>query len=61
MLLAFFNGTTPSAIARRIEKLDSERDAIRTTVDRAIADRTAGIEELRADLLALAEQRSKLG
>jgi len=60
MLLGIFNGRTVSAIARRVEKVNAEQLAIRTTIEQAMADRSAAIAEIRKDMLELEKFRQQV-
>lgn len=50
MIFGIFKGTTPLAVAQRIEKLAKESGLIQTVISQAKADRAAAIQALQDEL-----------
>lgn len=60
MILGVFMGRTVSAVARRVEKHTKEQLAIRTTIEQAMADRSAAIAELRNEMMEFEKFRQQV-
>ena len=60
MILGVFSGTSPASTQRRLEKLEKERSAVSDVIRQGIADRLAGIEELKGEMAAFTAQLARL-
>lgn len=54
MILGVFNGNTHLTLSKRLEALKAKQDRLKNDIHQAIADRTAALSEIKADIENLA-------
>jgi hypothetical protein len=60
MILGMWGGNTPQAVQRKLDRIASLREEVSGDIERAVADRTAAIAELKAELGQLLVLKSQL-